>query len=257
MPAGWVSAAVGVAGALSSSSAGKKQAKAQEQAQAMEQMIQLEQLNMAKSQWQRYLDTYGPLETEFVNEARNAGSIANQNKAAGETEVANKAAYATARERLRKSPGMNPSDQAYLQEVNKINLAEAAGSATGQNAARNAVLDRGNARMTDALSLGKGLPAQAASMFANSASTAAGLRGASDRNSANAYRSEIDGIGQLGRAAGNLFQSKTFQNWFNNSGNDMASFTGLGGNSNYAGITPESNIGSGAGGIDGGWNPGS
>lgn len=248
MPAGWVSAAVGVVGAISADGAQDDAAAANKAAQQGQQMIQMEQLAMQKQQWQRYLDTYAPLEDEYAQEARNVGSIANQNAAAGKAAAANSSAYAQARERLAKNPGMNQSSQAYLQEANKINLADAAGSATSQNAAREGVINRGDARMTDAVSIGKGLPAQAASSLASAGATGSGLMAAQRADASQQLQSDMNGIGAFGKAAGGLFQSKAFQSWLNTPSGGMSDFTGLGGNSNYSGINAASNLGSSGGG---------
>lgn len=217
MPAGWISAGAAVLGAVSAADAGDQRSSGNAQSQQMQDIIALEQLNMSKQQWQRYLDTYAPLEDEYAKEARNSGSVANQNAAAAKASAATKAAYATARERLSKNPGMNQSEQAYLQESNRINLAEAAADATGQNAARENVIDKGNARMTDAISIGKGMPATAASSLSSASATGAGLMNARMNANNQEYQNDLAGIGQFGKAVGGLFQSKGFQNWINSS----------------------------------------
>lgn len=222
MPAGWISAGAAVIGAVGSMDAQDSRSERDSSSQQMQDIIAMQQAARSQQQWQRYLDTYAPLEDEYAAEARNVGSIANQNAAAAKAAAAATSAFATARERLAKNPGMNQSEQAYLQEANRINLGEAAASATGQNAARDKVIDTGNARLTDAISIGKGMPAAAASSLASASATGQGLMNARMGASRDEYASDMNGIGQFGKAMGGLFQSKSFQNWFNNSGNANA-----------------------------------
>lgn len=219
MPATWVSAAAGVIGAVSSMDAQDSRSSRDAGSQQMQDMIAWQQAMQSQQQWQRYLNTYSPLEDEYAAEARNTGSIANQNAAAAKAAAATSSAYATARERLAKNPGMNQSEQAYLQEANRINLGEAAASATNQNAARDKVIDTGNARMTDAISIGKGMPAQAASSLSSASATGAGLMAARMGASRDEYNADMAGIGQFGKSVGGLFQSKGFQNWLNSGSN--------------------------------------
>lgn len=228
--------AVGVAvvGGIASSNAASKQADTTKQAAAGQQMVEMQQLDMAKQQWQRYLDTYAPLENEYVNEAKDAGSIATQNKAASMAQAANVAAYSGARSKLSAS-GLNPQGQKYLQAAGAINLAEAASSTTSQNDAREKVISRGDARMTDALSLGKGLPAQAASTLNAASSTGYGLMRAGIDQAKEQYGADIAGLGSFGKAVGGLSNNKAFQSWLNAPSSGAAEWTGLG--VNYGGIS--------------------
>lgn len=218
MPAGWISAGAAVIGAVGSMDAQDSRSSRDSSSQQVQDIIAIQQQQMAQQQWQRYLNTYAPLEDEYASEAKNVGSVANQNAAAAKAAAATSSAYATARERLAKNPGMNQSEQAYLQEANRISLGEAAASATNQNTARDKVIDTGNARMTDAVSIGKGMPAQATSSLSSASATGNALLNSRMAASRDEYLSDMNGIGQFGKAAGGLFQSKSFQNWFNNSG---------------------------------------
>jgi hypothetical protein len=216
-----------------------KQASATREAAAGQQMIEAQQLDMAKQQWQRYLDTYAPLENEYVDEARGAGSIANQNKAAGQVNAANAAAFNNARSQLAKS-GVNPQSQKYLQQSGAIDLAEAASSATGQNDAREKVIARGDAKMTNALSLGKGMPASAMSGLGAASATGSGVMGQQIAAANSQYAHEANGIGQFGQALGGLTQSKAFQSWLGSGSGGAANGGGIG--SGGGGIT-YSNVG--------------
>jgi hypothetical protein len=127
---------------------------------------------ISRDQWDRYKSMYLPLEEGYVSEAQGMGSIASQNKAAQQSAADVAGTFAGARERLNETPG-GLSGQGRTQEQAKLNLAEAASSAAGQNVARQNVVNTGRAARTDALSLGKGLPAQAQNGLLSSAS---GLR---------------------------------------------------------------------------------
>ena len=90
-----------------------------------------------------------------------------------------------------------------------LNLAQAATDATSQNSARQKVEDTAYFRKIDALSLGKGLPAQASSALASSANNSLALSNAlRQRETASAA------------GAGNMFGGlyKAGSNWLN-SGN--------------------------------------
>ena len=66
---------------------------------------------------------------------------------------------------------MDPSSGAYQAGMVGLGLGQAAADATQQNAARQMVRDKSRAYMTDALSLGKGLPANASSALSSVANS--------------------------------------------------------------------------------------
>ena len=217
MTFGVVSAVVGagaaVAGVVNANKLRKQGDKALEQqreAADRQAAIAERQQDIAEEQYGRYKQVYQPIEDQFVAESQNFGSIANQNKEAKDAAAAVKGAYAGAREQLARAPGINSNSQAYLQEANRINLAEAATTAAAQNRARADVVAKGRAYATDALSLGKGMPANAASTLAN-AGSAYGSIGSTYGNmasGANARASDtMSGIGSIGKAVGGLYES--------------------------------------------------
>lgn len=208
-----VGAGAAVAGVANASRARKdaKKAQAQQKEAADRQAAIAErQQEMAEEQYQRYKTTFQPLEDQYVAESANYGSIANQNKKAKEAASLVRGNFATAREQLSRTPGINTNSQAYLQEANRLNLAEAAASAATQNKAREDTVAKGRAYATDALSLGKGLPANAASSL-NAAGSAYSSIGSTFGNLASGARASaadsINGIGTIGRAVGGLYQS--------------------------------------------------
>lgn len=119
------------------------------------------QAQIAGDQWQRYKDIYSPLETKFVNDAQNYDSPSRYQLAAGDASATVSQQFGKARDRLNRTPGLDPSSPGYEASMAGLDLAQAATDATQQNAARKNVTDTAYARKTDALSLGKGLPAQA------------------------------------------------------------------------------------------------
>lgn len=208
-----VGAGAAVAGVVNANKARKQGDKAieqQKEAADRQAAIAERQQDMAEEQYQRYKTTFQPLEDQYVSESQNYGSIANQNKKAKEAAAAVRGNFSTAREQLARTPGINTNSQAYLQEANRINLAEAASSAASQNKARADVVAKGRAYATDALSLGKGMSANAASTLAN-AGSAYGSIGSTYGNmasGANARASDtMSGIGSIGKAVGGLYES--------------------------------------------------
>lgn len=164
------------------------------------------QSQIGKEQWDRYKSVYGPIEDEWVASSKGLGSIANQNSGAQQAEADVAGSFAKVRQNLDTVPGANPSSQAYIQEQNRINLAEAATSAAAQTGARQKVQDKGRAAISDVVSVGKGMPGNAVSALGAGAS---GMRSAGQyaQNRADASAS---GFGQV---VGGITGSKAFKDW--------------------------------------------
>lgn len=153
------------------------------------------QAAIAKDQWNRYKTIYAPLEDSMVGAAQNYDTPAQYARAAGEASGAVSQAYSNARDRLTRTPGIDPTSAAYTAGLSDLDRSQAAADAVAQNTARKQVADTAWARKSDMLSLGKGLPAQAASTLA-SASTAYG------NQASTAYQrgmNEAAGLGAMGR----------------------------------------------------------
>lgn len=129
------------------------------------------QAQIAREQWDKYKEIYEPLERDMVKEADNYDSAENYAKAAGDASATVSSQFGKARDRLSRTPGLDPSTGAYQASITGLDLAQAATDATQQNSARQKVKDTAYARKTDALSLGKGLPAQASSALSSAASS--------------------------------------------------------------------------------------
>lgn len=128
------------------------------------------QSQIAAEQWQRYKDVYAPLESQYVKEAQNFGSDANYARAAGDASATVSQQFGKARDRLGRTPGLDPSSAAFQAGMTGLDLAQAASDATAQNAARTNVRDTAFARQGTALSMGKGLDGAAASGLGSAAS---------------------------------------------------------------------------------------
>lgn len=130
---------------------------------------------ISQDQWENYKKTYQPLEEQYVKDAQNYDNPENQAEAAGLASATVASQFGKARGTLSRTPGLDPSSGAYAAGLTGLETQEAAANAVAQNAARQGVQDRAQAMKTDALSLGKGLAATAASGLAQSAGIQAGL----------------------------------------------------------------------------------
>lgn len=169
------------------------------------------QSQIAQDQWERYKQIYAPLEQGYVDAAKNYDSPENFAKAAGDASATVSSQFGKARDRLSRTPGLDPSSGAYQSSLVGLDLAQAATDATQQNMARQKVKDTAYARKTDALSLGKNLPANASTALASSANnslaqarfgTALGLEQA----------------GAIGRVVDRVLAPKTGSDWLGTAG---------------------------------------
>lgn len=162
-------------------------------------------------QWDRYKDLYDPLERQFINEAQNYDSPTEYQRAAGEASATVAQQFGKARERLGRTPGLDPSSPAFTAAMSGLDLAEAATDATQQNAARQKVKDTAYVRKTDALSLGKGLPAQASNMLTSATRTNLGLAELDTATGA----ANSNAIGNVVNRVINPTTVNGFKNWLN------------------------------------------
>lgn len=174
-----------VVGGVASNAASRRARRSQEQANAQQQQIADQQSgiasrqqDLAEAQWNRYLTTYGPLEDNFIAQSRDYGSNANRERAASEAGGAVESNYAGLRARLNSTPGIDPSGSKYLETMKQLGVSEAAQKAAAETGARNQVDAEGRARMADAISLGKGLPASAGASLASANAALSGAAGA-------------------------------------------------------------------------------
>lgn len=164
------------------------------------------QAQISRDQWNRYKEIYEPLERQMVDEAQDYTSPENYAKAAGEASATVSQQFSKARDRLTRTPGLDPSSGAYQSSLVGLDLAQAANDATQQNLARKNVTDTAYARKQSALGLGKGLDSTAASGMSSVASSNLSLANAMQRQS----NAEAQAGGQL--ATGLV---KATSNWLN------------------------------------------
>lgn len=197
-----------VIGGIASDRASSRAASAQQGASDAAMM----QANIAQEQWDKYNEMYAPLEQAYVNDAQNYDSPENYAKAAGDASATVSSQFGKARDRLGRTPGLDPSSGAYTSSLVGLDLAQAASDATQQNAARQRVKDTAYAHKTDALSLGKGLPAQASLGLSNAASSLSSIAG----QQTSLAGQQAQAVGQM-FSPNNLMQiGKTTSNWLGN-----------------------------------------
>lgn len=168
------------------------------------------QAQISRDQWNRYKEIYEPLERQMVDEAQDYASPENYAKAAGEASATVSQQFSKARDRLTRTPGLDPSSGAYQSSLVGLDLAQAANDATQQNLARKNVTDTAYSRKQSALGLGKGLDATAASGLASSASSNLSLARAGQQQ-ANQQAAAI------GNVVDRVFAPKTGSAWLGNS----------------------------------------
>jgi hypothetical protein len=203
-----------VVGAVASNAASSKAASVQQNAIDAQSGIANRQQQMAEDQWNRYLKTYGPLEDQFAQQAKDYGSEANRSQAAAEAADTVAGSYDSALHQLNSTPGLDPSSQTYLNAVSKLGISEAAQSAAAQTGARRNVDAQGIAREQDAISIGKGLPASASSSLYGAGLTASGMGRDAAAYGAQAAQSAA-GIGRMfGDMASNPAVVNGVKGWF-------------------------------------------
>lgn len=199
-----------VIGGIASDRASSRAADAQRGASDAAMM----QANIAQEQWDKYNEMYAPLEQKYIDEAQNYDSPENFAKAAGDASATVSEQFSKARDRLGRTPGLDPSSGAYTSSLVGLDLAQAASDATQQNAARQRVKDTAFARKTDTLSLGKGLPAQASAGLSNAATTMSSIAGqqtslAGKQAQATGQLFSPNNLMQIGRSTSNWLSSGT------------------------------------------------
>ncbi len=179
------------------------------------------QAQISAEQWDRYLEMFDPLERKMADQADEYASPERYAKAAGDASATVASQYGKARDRLTRTPGLDPSSGAYQAGVVGLDISQAAADATQQNAARDRVDNMAYARLQDAISLGKGLPSQASS----------GLASVASQNMSQArYNQDIadNTAAGVGRITDRIFSSPTTSNWLGNVGTAINYGTNVG-----------------------------
>jgi len=194
MPWG-VAAAVGgaVVGGIASNKAASKAAAAQDRATEASEW----QGEIAKDQYNDYKEIYQPLEKQLVADVNSYDSPEAYQQAASKAQATVSSQLGLARERLARTPGIDPSSAAGTAAAANLELQGAAMGATAQNQARNQVESQAYARKLDAIGLGKGLVTNASTGMASVAATAqtqANAQNASAASTASGIGSAVSGI---------------------------------------------------------------
>lgn len=206
-----------VVGAAVSNKASKRAAESQQGASD----AAAQQAAIAQEQWDTYKQIYQPLERRLVAEAQDFDSPDRYREAAGQAAADVSSQFGLARDRLMRQPGFDPSSAAAQSGMVGLDLAQAASGATAQNTARRNIRDTAWARRVDAMSLGKGLPAQASSMLSSSANTMGNL-------AANQYTLADSQARSAGRVVDRVFSTPGVNNWLGNTGRAAFSNTAVG-----------------------------
>lgn len=171
------------------------------------------QSGIAKSEYQRYQDTYVPLENKLAEDARNFNTGAEQERQAGlaSADVA-KAFSGAAQQGLRAQGrfGLRPNADAFAATNSKLQATQAGTQAGAMTNARYAARDKGQQMQLNAINVGKGLPgtaASAASGSVNASNVSGGLQFGANNSynagmaSANSFtNSGVNALGQAGNA---------------------------------------------------------
>ena len=206
-----------VVGAIASDSASRRSAAAMKGSSDAAML----QANISGEQWDRYKEMYDPIERDYIKQAQEWDSPARYQLEAGAASANVTNQFGKARERLARTPGLDPSSAGFAASMAGMDMAQAGADAVAQNAARRNVQDTAWARKTDALSLGKGLPAQAMNGLSSAASSLGQIgaaQGALASNQAAAW-------GNLGS---NLVNAGQRAGWFSGSGVDAKSLDSVG-----------------------------
>jgi hypothetical protein len=127
---------------------------------------------IAKDQYADYKETYRPLEHSLAEDAKNYDTPAAYDKAAGDAQATVSSQIGMARERLQRTPGLDPSSAAAQAASTDLALKGAAMGAAAQNSARDNVKNMAYARKQDAVALGKGLVSNSSAGLAGAAAGA-------------------------------------------------------------------------------------
>lgn len=134
-----------------------------------------EQARIASEQDARYKELYLPMEQDMVAEAKNAGSAQEYAQAAGDASATVAEQFGKARERMARTPGLDPSTPGAAATMAGLDLAQAATDATSQNAARMGVKNAAWAKKSGMLGMGKGLDTTASAGLASAAGSLNGV----------------------------------------------------------------------------------
>lgn len=203
MSAAITATVIGVAGSAYLSS---KNQKATQQSVDKASYAANMQAEIAREQWDRYKQVYAPLEDRLVGEAQDYAKPWRFDAEASLAAANVNQQYDLARDRLQRTPGLDPSSGAYTAALAGLEMNRAASSAGAQNLARKQVEDTAYARKHTAVGLGKGLDTAASSALGGLANYHAG-------QAQQQQQQNMQYAGALGRVAERAVSGLANSNW--------------------------------------------
>ncbi|ATQ79247.1 hypothetical protein CR152_32240 (plasmid) [Massilia violaceinigra] len=128
-------------------------------------------------QYEDYKNFARPVEHSVYADAMNTDTPEAYDKAAGDAQASVSSQLGMARERMARTPGLDPSSAAAQAASTSMELKGAAMGAAAANKARDGIKDKAFARKLDAVGIGKGLVSNASSGLASAAATASNIAG--------------------------------------------------------------------------------
>lgn len=149
--------------------------------------IMRQQQRITEAQYNRYMNTFAPVEDSIVSDAMNYDTAGNRERLASEALGDVNAQFGIARENTKRnmaSYGIDPTSGVYAGNINANDVTQAATAAAAATRARDAAIQLGWAKKMDAAGLGRGV-------FGNSA-TAAGLALAGGAGASNSFSAGVN-----------------------------------------------------------------
>jgi hypothetical protein len=171
-------------------------------------------MSQAKADRDRWESVFKPLEDQFVQEAKDVDSPERLDQAAATARADVQSASAAQRgasERQMASMGVSPDSGRFAGADRALGLGTALGSVDAQNRARDTLRAKGTAMRADAINLGKGLPASAASLVGaglGAAGQPLAQLNASQGIMQPGYGAAIQGAAGMGNTLNNLYANQ-------------------------------------------------
>ncbi|MCE3608291.1 hypothetical protein LXA47_32500 [Massilia sp. P8910] len=132
---------------------------------------------IAMDQFEDYKTFARPVEHSVYADAMNTDTPEAYDKAAGDAQASVSSQLGMARDRMARTPGVDPSSAAAQAATTSMELKGAAMGAAAANKARDGIKDKAFARKLNAVGIGKGLVSNASSGLASAAATASSIAG--------------------------------------------------------------------------------
>lgn len=194
----------------------------------------------ATEQYDRYKQTFVPLENKVISDANTIDSAGELSRVAGQAATGVQAQFDNARgqsNRAMAAMGVNPNSGKSLALAKESSLGLAASKATAANNARTAARDRGVAMRSDAANLGRNLSGNATNAYNTAVSSgnsamsnnvaAANTANQSAATMGNGYSTAMAGYTSAANALNNQYNNQ-LSAWSASNNNSNANAAGLG-----------------------------